>query len=68
VIDSFLIENLRVGWTTKAYFDGLRRLPPPLPGHGRSNLYPINGNTFPPSFRYKRAGSRVRPLAVDMTK
>jgi hypothetical protein len=26
VIDSFLIENLKVGWTPKAYFDGLRRL------------------------------------------
>jgi hypothetical protein len=26
VIDSFLIENLRIGWTPRAYFDGLRRL------------------------------------------
>jgi hypothetical protein len=26
VIDSFLIENLKVGWTPRAYFDGLRRL------------------------------------------
>jgi hypothetical protein len=26
VVDSFLIENLKVGWTPKAYFDGLRRL------------------------------------------
>jgi hypothetical protein len=26
VVDSFLIDNLKVGWTPKAYFDGLRRL------------------------------------------
>ena len=26
VVDLFLIENLRIGWTPKAYFDGLRRL------------------------------------------
>jgi len=26
VIDSFLIDNLQVGWTPKAYFDGLRKL------------------------------------------
>ena len=26
VVDSFLIENLKVGWTPRAYFDGLRRL------------------------------------------
>ena len=26
VINSFLIENLKIGWTPKAYFDGLRRL------------------------------------------
>jgi hypothetical protein len=26
VIDSFLIDNLKVGWTPKAYFDGLRKL------------------------------------------
>jgi hypothetical protein len=26
VVDSFLIENLKIGWTPKAYFDGLRRL------------------------------------------
>jgi hypothetical protein len=26
VVESFVIDNLKVGWTPKAYFDGLRRL------------------------------------------
>ena len=26
VVDSFVIDNFKVGWTPKAYFDGLRRL------------------------------------------
>jgi hypothetical protein len=26
VIETFIIENLKVGWTPRAYFDGLRKL------------------------------------------